>query len=279
MTQILTRFVGNRVDTLKAIARCRMRDSTASEGMRGRMLDVRECGRESSYFSYGGWHSEGTARINGVNYWCKASFAPTTLYPRQTLDANIKNRYLELTEDIKIGTKPATEVIQRIAEIDAKKPVSKRRILIPTDQSFYYTRETRDLGSQDVPVFLAEDEDLANDYGDMLSGFKLAFVAFKQLSGKENIASGFEFDVLGDHTEGSCFQGDKKGFGWVAGSSFGVHRQVRSSIKKKDSDERILSPSLRDIQKYTLPFVSPNHKDIFLDGLEKIFQSNKGKLR
>jgi len=220
MVKTLTRYDGNRVDTLRALAQAGQRDSTAREQMKDRIADVNVNGRNSDYFQKGGWSSEGTVRINGVNYWCQRKYAPTTQYAQKTLEANKESEYLALTNDIKIGNKPASEVIRRIAKMDADKPAEQRRVLIPSRRETF-TVASGDLGDVDIARNLARDAKLAQDYGKFLKNdCGINNVTFYQLSGDKNIAAGLWLCGLGGGGN-SDFSGGSGGFNFSVGYSFG----------------------------------------------------------
>lgn len=226
MVKTVSRYNGDFVECANQIAQAGQRMATAREGMQDRITDVTLKLTNSNYFSQGGWYSEGTARINGVNHWCLGKYAPTTNYAQETLDANKAGTYLALTEAIKLGNKPASEVIQMIAEADAKKPVEQRRILIPTRQETFSV-PSESLGDVDIARFLARDAKLAQDYGQLVKNVGIKNVIFYQLSGDKDIAAGFWLYVLGDG--GSGFDGDNWDFDDAVGSSFGVRSRARSA--------------------------------------------------
>jgi len=243
----LTRYDGNFVDCKSKIESVNQRIATAREGM----LDRIKQGPNSHYSEKGCWHPEGTARIDRINYWCLVKYAPTIHYSQETLEANMAGKYLALTSDIKLRKKPASYIIKQIAEIDAKKPVEQRRVLIPENQSSCYPIQIDDFGNQEVPVFLARKPKLAQEYGNFLKNYcGITSVNIYQLSGNEDIASGFWLCRL-EHGDNSNFCGDDR-FSNDGSSLFGVAKrealsQRRSStlstqknLRCKESDLKIL---------------------------------------
>ena len=239
MVKILTRYNGNRVSCDAQIAQAGERMATASEGIQDRILK----GFNSDYKEKGCWHSEGIARINGVNYWCQGKYAPTTQYAQKTLEANNAGQYLALTRDILLGKKPALEVIQHIAEMDVDKPVEKRRVLIPSRQGTF-TVASKDLGDVDIARNLARGAKLAQDYGNFLDkDCNIKEVVFYQLSGDKDIAAGLWLYGLGDGSN-SSFSGDNRDFDNSGGSSFGVRGRASAVGTSQTQNSVGYSPKL-----------------------------------
>lgn len=257
MASPLTRYNGNRVSCDTQIRDAGQRMATAREGMADRILK----GFNSDYTKNGCWHPEGIARINGINYWCLGQFAPATLYARETLEANKAGQYLALTEVIKFGKKPASEVIKRIAELDADKPAEKRRVLIPARQDTFSV-DSRDLGDVDIAQFLAGDARLAQDYGIFLDrDCRIEKVTFDQPFLSEDIATGLwlckqQCDYFSD------FDGSGRGnFDAEGGSSFGVSGRAINLGG--------LSVGLRTFAERTYPLVELHLQNAFLSELRK----------
>jgi len=211
----LKRYTGTFPDCKAQIEKARQRIATARQGMQDRIRQ----GPNPPYSQNGCWHPEGTAKIDGTNYWCLGKFAPTTHYPQQTLEAN---RYLFLTDKIKLGKKPATQLIRKIAEQDVKLPVHKRRVLIPEKQDSF-TVYSKYLGDVDIAQFLARDPKLAERYGKFLKDkCGIPQVWFYQIEEDEdNVGAGFWLRGL-DRGDDSYFDGYNRDFYDGHGSLFGV---------------------------------------------------------
>jgi hypothetical protein len=224
----LIRYLGDFV-ACKAQMPSDSRIATAREGILDRIRDITETGKNSLYFQTGNWHPEGTARINRVNYWCLHGFAPTSLYAQAALDANKANRYLSLTEDVKIGEKPALEVIPLIAQEDAEKypkNPEKRRVLNPSRQETF-SADTSSLGDVDIAVFLARNRKLAEKYGEFLKNkCGINSVTFYQLPNSlDNVTAGFWLGRLSGDYAGN-FGGGSRYFYDCNGSLLGVRDKM-----------------------------------------------------
>jgi len=224
----LIRYDGTFVDCKTAIERAGQEIATARQGMQDRIRQ----GPNSSYRTKGCWHSEGTARIDGTNYWCLEEFAPTTHHPQETLEANARGKYLSLTDEIKLGEKPASQLIKEIAEQDAELPVHKRRVLIPEKQDSFSVL-SEDLADVDITKFLARDQRTAKAYGEFLEDrCKIPVVWFYQIGNDfDNVGAGFWLRGLG-LGNGSCFDGNIGGFYDDIGSLFGVAKREALSREK-----------------------------------------------
>ena len=214
----LIRYTGTFPDCKAQIEKAGQRIATARQGMQDRIRQ----GPDSHYLEGGCWHPEGTARINGTNYWCLGKFAPTTHYAQQTLEANAREKYLPLTDEIKLGEKPAVQLIREIAEQDAELPAHQKRILIPTRQDLFSVH-SEDLGDVDIAQFLARDPRVAEKYGKFLRNkCGINNVWFYQIGYEfDNVGAGFWLHCL-DLDDDSKFDGSVRGFYLDIGSLFGV---------------------------------------------------------
>ena len=262
----LIRYNGNFVDCKRQIENANQRIATAREGL----LDRIKQGPNSDYERKGCWYPEGTVRIEGINFWCLGKFAPTMHYPQETLYANSGKKYLRLTDEINLGKKPAKEVIKKILELDAKKPVEQRRVLQSSNQSKKYSIQTSDFGNQEVPVFLARSPEVAQKYGDFLNkqcGIPEVNVyqISKDTQPDEDIAVGFWLCGLGRGYD-SIFVGDSWGFGSADGFLFGVAKREALSHRKKSDLPLAYKPNDLKILKEVKDGRIPNK------ALEKIIQ-------
>ena len=224
----LIRYKGNFVDCNTQIENVKQRTATAREGM----IDRIKQGPKSYYKNQGCWHPEGTVRMDGFYYWCLQRFAPTTHYPQETLNANRNGNYLSLTKEIKLGRKPASQLIKEIAEIDRELPDYKKRILIPKNkQTFSVASDS--LGDVDIAVFLARSQRLAEKYGNFLKKeCRIDDVTFCQIPRNyDNVAAGFWLHWL-VRGFGSSFFGNDRNFNYTNGFLFGVAKREALSKGK-----------------------------------------------
>ncbi|MEI7718336.1 MAG: hypothetical protein WCI72_00590 [archaeon] len=194
MENKLTKYNGNFVKCSKKIAKAGEIIATAREGMIERIARR----KTSRYESKGCWHSEGTANIDGVTYWCLAEYAPTTQNIKRTYAANFEGLYLPLISNVKIRVESALELIPRIAAEDKNKLPEQRRVLIPEMQDTFII-DSAEFGNIDIARFLARDATLAKDYSHLLDIFYgTKFTSFYQLAVDENSAAGVFLGVVGD---------------------------------------------------------------------------------
>ncbi|MEI7718335.1 MAG: hypothetical protein WCI72_00585 [archaeon] len=191
----LIQYKGDFVTCSKKIAYAGQRIATTRDGM----LDAfrrKATFQDKMTHASSCWYSEGTARIDGVNYWCSAEYAPTTRYTYKAREENEMGNFLALTPDLNVGNKPALEVIPRIAEEDKNKLPERRRVLIPEIQRNFSVTSTAFVYI-DIARFLARDLTLAQDYGRLLSEYcGMKSIMFYQLSGRKDVAAGISLARL-----------------------------------------------------------------------------------
>lgn len=264
------RYKGNFVDCQQQIREADQRIAKAREGM----LDRIRRGADSHYKREGCWHPEGTVRIEEITYWCLAQFAPTTHYAQRTLEANAKGNYLALTEEIKLGRVPASELIKRIAEQDKKLLDYQRKVLIPSRQDTFSV-DSLSLGDIDIARFLARDPKLAEKYGIFLNRTcGIPKVTFYQLPDSvDNVAAGFWLYGLGRGYD-SGFDGDDRDFDDGDGSLVGVAKRGSAEPRKSPpkADAKISTPTLAEGLRYAEPFVPQIAMNDFRTGLERLFK-------
>ncbi|MEI7718423.1 MAG: hypothetical protein WCI72_01030 [archaeon] len=196
MESNLTRYKGNFLECAKQIAKAGQRMATAREIIIDRIF----LGKGSAYSSEEGWLQEGTAKINGVYYWCLGEYTPTTQNAQKAVDVNHTYQYLALTEDIKLGGELALVAIQRIANEDKNKLPERRRVLIPEIQKTF-SIDAVDSGEVDIMRFLTRDAKLAKDYGQFIKQKQgIEEVSFYQIARNVlgNVSAGISLSELAD---------------------------------------------------------------------------------
>ena len=244
----LMKYNGNFVKCEEQIETAKQKKATARQGMQDRIA----LGLNSHYKSEGCWHPEGTARIESLNYWYLQQFAPTTHYSQETLEANKNGKYLSLTEEIKLGKKPASQLIKEIADAEnyVKIPDYKKRILIPKNQQTFSVASDS-LGDVDIAVFLARSQNLAEQYGNFLKEkCGIDNVTFYQISKNyDNVAAGFWLHGL-ERGDDSGFGGYNRAFDYADGSLFGVAKRKALSQRKSSAKptQKILAYKPSDLK-------------------------------
>ncbi|HUS48803.1 MAG TPA: hypothetical protein VMZ91_01450 [Candidatus Paceibacterota bacterium] len=156
----LHKHKGNWAKCLAEIERDKEKLVTARQGMQERIRQG-----TNADISKGSWFPENVNYVQGKVLWALGKYNPQIPYAKQAVDANrMKCNYFQLTPEVTLQGKPASQLLLEIAEEDAVKPVHKRRVLdlkhkealtIPADR----------LGEVEEAVFLARGEKLAKDYG------------------------------------------------------------------------------------------------------------------
>src|SRR3989344_3117975 len=236
----LQRYNGNFTQCIAQAAKAEQKIATAKQGMQDRIAQ----GAGSDPCSKGAWFSENFNVVKGRILAAREDYNPLIQYAQTAVDAHRASNEFYLTEDILLNKKPASQILARIAEQDAKVPVSKKRVFdmgkaethdIPTD-SF-----ADDKGI----VFLAQNKKLAKDYGLFLknkAGISEVTFYLPALS-KQDYSRGFWLCRLdGDYWSG--FDGYDRSFNNYDGSLFGVvcgeADDARKISKASTLDEKVM---------------------------------------
>ena len=156
----LQRYNGNFAQCLAQLEEAEQKIATAKQGMQDRIAR----GVNSGPCSQGAWFSENFNVVQERILVAREDYNPLIQYAQQAVDAHKSNNEFYLIDDILLNKKPASQVLARIAEQDAKIPVPKKRVFdmgkakthdIPTDS----------FADDEGIVFLAQNKKLAKDYG------------------------------------------------------------------------------------------------------------------
>ena len=154
----LQRYNGNFAQCLAQLEEAEQKIATAKQGMQDRIAQ----GAGSDPCSKGAWFSENFNVVKGRILAAREDYNPLIQYAQQAVDAHKSNNEFYLIDDILLNKKPASQVLARIAEQDAKIPVPKKRVFdmgkakthdIPTDS----------FADDEGIVFLAQNKKLAKD--------------------------------------------------------------------------------------------------------------------
>ena len=126
---------------------------------------------------------------------------------------NERNEYFKLTPEVKLQGEPASQLLLKIADQDAEKPVWEKRV-IDLGQDRVHEVPTDCFGDENAIVFPARGKKLANDFGIFLrnkAGIQITEVVFPLIGeiGEEDCAAGFWFYRVGWFLR-SGFIGDYK---------------------------------------------------------------------
>ena len=262
--------LGNWASCLAWLGRNK-RLASAKEGMQDRIERYGVNREDREHFDSGAYFSEDFNRVNGRILGARAKFNPLIPYSEQA----IVKGHLPLTEEIKMNGKPASQLLEEIAEKDAKKPIWQKRVV---DLGRVETHKVPTDGFADCKtiVWLAQGEKLANDYGLNFLREKLDIqevrVYHAPLEG-EDAAFGFWLYWLGSYYR-SYFDCDYRGLDSDYGSVFGVPLKSAEGTSQKFRQEkvRIFQPSFTDVLNYTKPYVPEIVQSKFEKGLRKFWK-------
>ncbi len=247
------RHRGNFASALRKLARAKPKQAFAlpSQAMQERMRQ----GVKADISTVGAWYNSSFNEVGGRIFGTKKEFNPLIDYAKQAVESmKIGEFYLD---GVLINEKPASEVLVEIAEQDAKKQIYKKRVA-DFGQAKTHNVPTDCFGDDDVIAFLAESKSRANKYGLWLrnkAGIPESTVHMQDIIGKDK-SRGFWLDglVVGR----SDFNCSNRYLNYDYGSLFGVYESAEGTQKilGQDRQNKIASPSLSDMLKYSKPFVS-----------------------
>ena len=208
---------------------------------------------DQTHFGRGGaWATEDSNVVDGVILLARAKFNPLIPYAEQAVDAQRTGEF-HLTDEIVRGKKPFAQVLQNIAEEDARKPLEKRRVLnigqakthqVPTD-SFVDDPTIR---------WMAQDPKLAKRYGFFLrnelpENLRLQEVTvYLPVIAEKNYSRGHWLDGLG-RCGRSGFGCDSRGLDGGDGSVFGVSMSAEGTPRRV-SEPKVRSYTPREARRY-----------------------------
>lgn len=137
-----------------------LRLASAKEGMLDRIERFNANPNDKTHFDSGAWFSENFNRVNKRILGARAEFNPLIPYIEQVAYKG----YLPLSEEVRIKSKPALQLLNEIAEKDAIKPLWERRV-IDLGKVKTYNVPTDSFADDDTIVWLAQSKELARDYG------------------------------------------------------------------------------------------------------------------
>ena len=207
---------------------------------------------DQTHFRRGAWTAEDSNVVDGAILLARAKFNPLIPYAEQAVDAQRTGEF-HLTDEIVRGKKPFAQVLQNIAEEDARKPLEKRRVLnigqakthqVPTD-SFVDDPTIR---------WMAQDPKLAKRYGFFLrnelpENLRLQEVTvYLPVIAEKNYSRGHWLDGLG-RCGRSGFGCDSRGLDGGDGSVFGVSMSAEGTPRRV-SEPKVRSYTPREARRY-----------------------------
>ena len=173
------------------------------------MEDRRETNAKIHYET-GAWTPENFNCVNGRILSARKEYNPLIKYAQEAVEAHRVGNEFYLTEDIvDANGKPYTQVLEQIAEQDAKKPIEQRRV-VDLGKVITHQVPTDAFADDDTIVWLAQGEKSAEEYGlflrnNLQEDLRLQEVAVYHADLlNKNFARGFWFYRL-DGGDGSDF--------------------------------------------------------------------------
>lgn len=263
----LQRYNGNWEQCIFQVNKANKKIATSKQGIQDRISK----GEDSDYFQKGCWYPENFNIVNGRILVALGDYNPLIPYAKEAVNVHKNNQELYLTDDILLNGKPASQVLEEIAEQDKSKPVYKRRVF---DMGKIQTHDisTDSFADDKGIVFLARGEKLAQRYGKFLNdkaGIKQIRFYLSTI-GNQNYARGFWLCRL-DEGGRSGFDGNDRDFDDGDGSLFGVCGSAEGT-SQKISERIIQGLKLSEILKYSEPFIAQAVREDFKKGLRAKFK-------
>ena len=260
------RHKGNFAEAMQGLARAKPRQRLAipAEAMDERINQ----GVHSDIFRNGAWYNANFNEVNKRILATRQTYNPLIAYPTEATDVHRTGEFY-LTDEVLIGNEPATVVLERIAEQDAKKPISRRRVL-DLGQTTTHDVPTDCFADDETIVFLAQGKTRADNYGLCLKknvDVDSVKVYMQPIVGEDK-SRGFWLDGL-DFDGRSDFLCGNWDLYYGGGSVFGVYESAEGTSQKNSMRNQIARPSLSQVLRYARPFVPQARREEFEKGLKE----------
>lgn len=259
-------YDGNWEQCISQVNQANQKIATAKQGMSDRITK----GKGSEYFQKGCWYPENFNVVNKRILVALGDYNPLIPHAKQAVLAHKDNKEFYLTDDVLLNKKPASQVLEEIAEQDKPKPIHEKRVF-DIGKLQTHDIQTDSFADDNVIVFLARGEKPAQKYGNFLDkklGIKKITFYLPSISEKD-YARGFWLCRLGGDGR-SDFDG-YWGLNVDGGSLFGVCESAEGT-SQKTSGRIIESPRLSEILKYSKPFIAQAVRKDFEKGLMAKFK-------
>jgi hypothetical protein len=245
-----------------------------SQGMKDR---TRRGTEDQEHFKSGAWFAENFNCVDERILAARGEFSPIIRYAEKAVQAHKAGQEFYLTSQIVDASgKPYSELLNKIAEADAKKLMGKKRVA-DLGKAVTHNVPTDSFADDPAIVFLARGEKPANRHGLFLKNelhlpevtvYHMPLIA-------QDYARGFWLYRL-DESGGSDFDCYNRSLSSDDSSVFRVRRDVvtaeSGSQKFSEQKVRILVPSFAEVRKFAKQYVSPRDKADFEKGLRNLFE-------
>ena len=230
-----------------------------------------------NHIENGAWVAENSNVVDGRFLLARAKFNPLIKYAGQVVEAQVREEFYLNSEIVDTSGKPYKQLLNEIAEVDAKKPSDKKRV---ADLGKVVTHDvpTDCFADDKTIVFLAGGENLANQYGLFLRNqlpeelkIQSVKVYHPSLSNKDFARGVWLYGLDGrSRSDFECDGGDLYN---VGGSVFGVSpiREVREAHAPKISESKIRISSIKDILRFSKDYIPSRDWKEFEKGLQERF--------
>lgn len=270
---------GNFAVALEKVAEARQTFATPKEGVVDRMRQ----GVNSDACKRWAWFNASFNEVEGNILATRAEFNPLSVFDKQTqtflyaqkaVDA-MRTGEFYLTDDVLLGNEPATKVLLRVAEQDAKKPIHLKRV-INLGKAKTHNVPTDCFADDNAIAFLSEGETRARKYGLFVrnafgyNSIPTSTVYMQDLVGKDK-SRGFALGGVVTDSRSNFYCNDGVLYG-DGGSLFGGYESAEGAAKNSEPETSRLGTqigraSLTEVLRYSRPFVPQVARKAFEDGL------------
>ena len=256
-----------------AVALQKVRAASQSLATPAQAIDERmKQGVKADISKNGAWYAASFNEVNGTILATLLNYNPLVAYSEQATESHRKGEFY-LTDEVLLNGEPATAVLERIAEQDARKSIGRKRV-IDLGNQVTHDVSTDSLADDDTIAFVAQGKQRADKYGRWLRnkvGIKSLKVYMQNLTGK-NKSRGFWLGGFGGGGN-SDFNCNAGGLYYGSCSLFGVYESAEGTSRKKSGPEsKIVRPSLYDVLRFSRPFIAPRNKKDYDAGIKDLFK-------
>ncbi len=208
---------------------------------------------DRTHFERGAWPAEDSNVVDGAILLARAEFNPLIPYAEQAVEAQITEEFY-LTDRIRKGKIPFTQVLKQIAEKDARKPLEQRRVL-DIGKAKTHSVSTDSFADDPTIRWISQGPKLANRYGLFLRNelpedlrLPKVTVYLPEIIGKD-YAREHWLDRLGRSYWSVFGCGDRYLFN-VDGSVFGVSVKSAEGTSRQVSEPKVRGYTPRQARQY-----------------------------
>ncbi|MBS3091570.1 hypothetical protein J4217_03940 [Candidatus Pacearchaeota archaeon] len=208
---------------------------------------------DQTHFEGGAWTAEDSNVVDGAILLARAEFNPLIPYAKQAVEAQRTGEFY-LTDEIRKGKRPFTQVLRQIAEKDEIKPLEQKRVL-NLGQAKTHPVPTDSFADDPTIRWKAESPELANRYGlflrnELPENLRLPEVTvyLPRITG-EDYARGHWLDGL-DRNYRSAFICNDRSLSDDYGSVFGVSVESAEGTSRQINEPKVRGYTPRQAKQY-----------------------------